>query len=852
MVSRKEDTTDDTSIKPVSSLRSHFERISHHDHSPRSPQRTKIPDSLLQTRPPDSDVHRNERLSLDAPRSSTSTSHSNPSGTHESHQNALDPTKLAPRPLHADSLRHGRPISSHPLVSPRYSPPRIAGQPPISPLRVNGAINGGSTASASHSLSGGENQQDQVLGPSAPTLAPIPNRTRKPELKSQQISRPGCRTSISESRISFQTPTAYGSSAVTNAQQRLEANGSVIDDRTSPFGTPPSSDDSQDANYVGRTASTEAQHSSSQVTDMSVPRAVEPPFRPSFGKLGKAEYPEPQQSPTLSLTSKPGPNTSVRNIPERRPALPPRPDIASRFPATKVHYAPVFRYAKASKGRGAVLELGQPTPTVDPAMQQSHSLPAKPLQHDPSLSPSRTLTRTFAANGPTANQPLRITISESDSNHHESNQALTGASYSPDVGASQSGFYTIESPDWSHSNRRPPYTRSGNHAVYANYDTKIFDICAGKACSAGQLTRAWDLSSGRMVLSLTLGEREARVTAIAFKPASKTDEEGSRLWVGTNYGDLHEVNITRHKIVSSRLNAHSGREVVRIHRYQNKMWTLDEDGSLYVWPPDNSGLPTLESSPITRKLPRGHTFSVVIRGVLWVAVGKELQIFRPSADELEDFKPAQQPSSQPGVGEITSGAVIGDQLDKVYFSHSDGKITTYSVADYKCLGIINASVYKINCLVGAGSRLWAGYNTGKICIYDTQSRPWRVMKEWQAHEGPVTNLSVDQTGLWVSGLLRVGSISLDNTIKLWDGLLEEDWLESEIQANDTSWCNFQEIEAVVMTWNAGASTPASLRYEDKDSNMLRLVLQPGKAPDLLIFGFQELVDLEDKRLTASL
>lgn len=466
----------------------------------------------------------------------------------------------------------------------------------------------------------------------------------------------------------------------------------------------------------------------------------------------------------------------MRSIPERRPALPPRPDVASRFPTTEVQYAPVFRPAKTSKGREGVLELQQPTSTVGPVVQQSQSLPPETLRHDPGLKPSRPPTIMLAASGPTPNRPLRIAIAKSDTNHHESNQALTGASYSPDVSSSQSGFSTSESPDWSHANRRPPCARGGNRAIYANYDSKVFDICAGKACSAGQLTRVWDLSSGRMVLSLNLGEREARVTALAFKPASKTEEEGSRLWIGTNYGDLHEVDIMRHKIVSSRPNTHSGREVIRIHRYQNKMWTLDEDGSLYVWPPDDSGLPTLESRPITRKLPRGHNFSIVIRGVLWIAVGNELQIFRPSVNELGEFKPAQQPSSQLGVGEITSGAVIGDQLDKVYFSHSDGKITTYSVADYKCLGIINASVYKINCLVGAGSHLWAGYNTGKICVYDTQSRPWRVMKEWHAHEGPVANISVDQTGLWMSGLLRVGSMSLDNTIKLWDGLLEEDWL----------------------------------------------------------------------------
>ncbi|KAI4280376.1 MAG: hypothetical protein L6R35_005900, partial [Caloplaca aegaea] len=329
-----------------------------------------------------------------------------------------------------------------------------------------------------------------------------------------------------------------------------------------------------------------------------------------------------------------------------------------------------------------------------------------------------------------------------------------------------------------------------------------------------------------LLLSLALGEREGKATAIAFKPAVKPDQEGSRLWIGTSYGNVHEVDIMRQRVVSSGLYPHTGRVVMSIHRFQNSMWTLDDDGTLQVWPPNSNGMPMLENRPITRKLPRGHSFSMVIRGILWVAVGREIQILRPSANDLGEFKITQQPYNQTGVGEITSGAVISDQLDKVYFGHSDGKITTYSIADYVCLGVVNASVYKINCLVGAGMHLWAGYNTGNICVYDVKSRPWKIIKEWHAHEGPVVNLSVDQSGLWISGRLRVGSVSLDNTIRIWDGLLEEDWL--------------------------GASSPASLRYDEQQPNLLRMLLPPGMAPDLLIFGFQELVDLEDKRLTASL
>ncbi|KAL8728642.1 MAG: hypothetical protein Q9166_005257 [cf. Caloplaca sp. 2 TL-2023] len=362
------------------------------------------------------------------------------------------------------------------------------------------------------------------------------------------------------------------------------------------------------------------------------------------------------------------------------------------------------------------------------------------------------------------------------------------------------------------------------------------------------MIRVWELSSGRMVLSLAVGDKEVRATALAFKPGSKSAEEGSSLWVGTNYGDLQDINVVTHKVVFSKSSAHSGREIVKIHRFQNAMWTLDGDGTLLVWPPSDGGLPTVESRPVTRKTPRGHIFSIVIGGLLWFATRKEIRVIRLSAEEPRDF--SVETPSQSGLGEITSGAVVEDQLDKIYFGHSDGKISIYSTTDYACLSVVNANVYKINCLVGAGTYLWAGYNTGKISVYDIQSKPWKVIKDYHAHEGPVVSLSVDRSSLWLSGYLRVGSLSLDNTIKLWDGLLEQDRLETELRSNDTAWCDFEEIEAVVMTWNAGASTPASLRYGEGDSNILRLILPARKAPDLLIFGFQELVDLEDKRLTA--
>jgi len=53
-----------------------------------------------------------------------------------------------------------------------------------------------------------------------------------------------------------------------------------------------------------------------------------------------------------------------------------------------------------------------------------------------------------------------------------------------------------------------------------------------------------------------------------------------------------------------------------------------------------------------------------------------------------------------------------------------------------------------------------------------------------------------------------------------------------------------------MTWNAGASKPTALRNEDQDRNFYRELLPRDDPPDILVFGFQELVDLEDKKVTA--
>jgi hypothetical protein len=206
------------------------------------------------------------------------------------------------------------------------------------------------------------------------------------------------------------------------------------------------------------------------------------------------------------------------------------------------------------------------------------------------------------------------------------------------------------------------------------------------------------------------------------------------------------------------------------------MWTLDESGTLHVWASDRTGSPNLEDPSATYRVPKGHSFSMVVGHKLWYATGNEIRIFVPTFDGISQFQLLQRPLSQAGTGEVTSGTVILSQSDRVYFGHTDGKVSIYSSDNYSCLGTVNVSMYKINSLTSVGDYLWAAYNTGMIYIYDTREAPWVVKKEWRAHVNPVISILADRSSFWKFERLQVLSLGADNTMKIWDGLLEEDWL----------------------------------------------------------------------------
>ncbi|KKA26138.1 hypothetical protein TD95_004885 [Thielaviopsis punctulata] len=404
-------------------------------------------------------------------------------------------------------------------------------------------------------------------------------------------------------------------------------------------------------------------------------------------------------------------------------------------------------------------------------------------------------------------------------------------------------------PDITNVNRQSPFLKPGIPEITTKYDARVFDVCGERVVCGGSMTRAWSMVDGTEILMQACAEG-VRGTAIAFKPAPNPNDEGCKVWVGTNFGELQEIDLSTAQISNTKPSAHNRQEIIRIYRYQNQLWTLDETGILHVWGPDQSTVPNLNNSPsYTYRIPRGHTFSMVVGNELWYACAKDVYVFAPTIEGNPQCQRTPRPLSFEGAGEIVCGTTLRSEPGKVFFGHSDGKVSIYSQQDFSLLSVVSLNAFKINTMGGVGDKLWAGFNSGKICVYDVSTSPWTMKKEWHAHDNPVIKLIPDASSIYRIGRYQVVSLGADNKLRAWDGLLKEDELDNQMRALDTEYCSFEDLDVRVLTWNAGASTPSQIQHSS-DATFFQSLIQESGCPDIIVFGFQELVDLEDKTATA--
>jgi hypothetical protein len=544
--------------------------------------------------------------------------------------------------------------------------------------------------------------------------------------------------------------------------------------KASPFNTPPSSDGSP--NLTGQPGFKEPL--------LSIPSAKDMKKSPVVGN----EAPTPDVSSTRRPPPVPPPSSRPRSVigaqsngqgPQRypetaeteiRPNLPPRRDPngfrpqqhlrdQSSSPPRRIPMAQP-RIASSSTPNIVADFLPPPRRIVRPipTTAQSKTLPSYPSR-DGSPSTSKSI--------PDQAEPQKVAYNGNESDEDEEpDEAPEEAETTQGPG---------DYPDATQSSRHHPMFRTKITELDLRHDTKFFAISGDVICTVGHFTRFWSLRTGEPIISMLHEQDGLKVTSLSFKSARNIGNEGTQIWLGFNNGDLQEIDIPSQSVVLTKAAAHGRRDVIRAYRYGKQMWTLDEM-KLLVWLPGENGVPDLRDSPNSFNLPKGHTFSMVVGRHIWVATGRETHVCNPNPSNLEPFQVLSRPLSQAGVDNVTSGAVLGGQSEKVFFGHADGKVTIYDRRDYSCLTVLNVSVYKINSLAGVGDYLWAGFSTGMILVYDTSSTPWKIKKDWRAHEHPVIRITADASSVWKLDRLQVATLGMDNVIRVWDGMLEDDWL----------------------------------------------------------------------------
>ena len=773
----------DVSQKPVSSLRSHFEQMA-----------TSKPPTLglrsLSPQPTGGSVSGSSR---DPARPGSARLEGVAFGEgprtgrlreNEAAENGLRPPRRDPSNLSPSPTRTLRPRPVSTITAPAPAPPAVTVEPPQSPPKSR-TLN--LTLSSTPSYLSTDTPLSAVSGGSSPRNFRIPSRPGTPLLeprKSPKLSAstppsppPPRRSGELRRDASFKVPPPVNRAEKPKIASKLMALTSRTEattlepgpprstDRSSPFSTPPSSgSNSCPEHELPAPAMPRRPTPAAENNVMTVTTFEPPPVHHSLvsrrrnqetNGIGRAIVSEeeqrpalPSRPPTISETTKPTP----RAIQASMMPPPPRPSM--------------------DRSRPVVATTESAGPTFAPPPKRVFSTPINQLQpparsHGRSMTVDRTSDRTPAE----FRAPITSTMPRLDGSSQFDPPPITT------VRAAQPTIQPVvgDYPDPSHSNRRPPHFKQGAHEISTKYDTRVLDVCGEFVVTSGHVTKVFSVLTGDIVMSLPHME-PTRILSIIFKPASNVEDEGLRLWIGSNTGELAEIDVNTADVLSTNNNAHTRREIVKMYRHLNEIWTLDDTGGFTLWGPDETGNPTLTKSTNANRLWKTHTFSMIVGDELWHAAGKDIRVYHPTLDGSARFNVVDVPMSQPSAGDITSGTTTSSQPDRVYFGHMDGKVTIYSRKEYACVGVVNASMYRISSLIGVGGNIWAGFSTGMVYVYDTTQTPWVVKKDWHAHKDPVIKLHADPSSCWSLDRTQVISLGQDNMLRVWDGLLQDDWI----------------------------------------------------------------------------
>ncbi|KAF7301001.1 IPPc domain-containing protein [Mycena indigotica] len=575
------------------------------------------------------------------------------------------------------------------------------------------------------------------------------------------------------------------------------------------------------------------------------------------------------QRTSSSQTSSEG-DTTVSRLP------PPRPPPRHRSPPKLVESSATMIPPPLPNRRPTAVLVEEPTSYLPPPR-----LPARPAvtvpnpDLDSSSSASTPTTAERKAFGRLPPPPTR-TIALGEKLPPARRPASPNLSSDEESGDESHSTSAVDLPDSSRSSRRPPHLSSRAGYVGPN-DPKIpvaahhgLVIVSGTRIVVATLhhLKIYDTEHSETPI-FTLekrdvgnghGIKELRITSMEYRPCHEPANRGCLLWIGTKEGHMAEVDVRSGCVTAIKLSAHL-HPIVRIFRHGRSMITLDEAGKTLLFTPSEND----EDIDLTSTLPRvlriteKQDFAQMICGKLWTASRSELHGARLQTIRIFDLffpgAPARSVLPLEAVGAVTDATMLPSKPGIVFLGHEGGSVSLWSLEEEdgwpRCIEVIRVSTSDVLCLEGVNDRLWAGGRNGMITAYDVSVKPWLATNCWQAHQKlPVTMLAVDHYGIEKTGRLSVASVGRDEQLKLWDGLLGLDWVDKELLKREASFSKFRDLSVLIISWNCDSARPESLSGDPVNINFLHEALTSVDCPDIITFGFQELVDLESRKLVA--
>ncbi|KLT41531.1 DNase I-like protein [Cutaneotrichosporon oleaginosum] len=571
---------------------------------------------------------------------------------------------------------------------------------------------------------------------------------------------------------------------------------------------------------------------------------------------------------------------------EQRPALPQRPrgDSVSgvtiptsgtpppRRPARQatVHSVPTSAYSSpppSHRQRGASIsvEPGYDPPPPPPLRTAGHSSAAGLGRANTVSAASRLDVRRM--NGGSAS-PGRTT-SGADSDYDEDEGPAPALS-------STAQRLLEEHPDSTYANKTAPVYGKRSTTVRPPHSITSFAVYSQYVAVGHSHVLVYDVTkSNDPILDMDQKEdtgfelrvKEPRITALGFRPSRDPTCEGRYLWCGNKDGHLWEIDIEFGRVTATKPGAHSS-AVSHIMRHEYYILTLDDTGKLNVWEvpePCDKGEAGNFRLFRTMRVSDRVTFAKMIKGKLWTATaptvrsatttagvrGPTVRVYEPFV--LGNAPPPRTNLTPEWTGSATSATVVPFKSDLVYIGHEGGFVSLWQLAgtELHCVQVLKVSTTDILALEGVGDHLWAGNRRGQIHVWNIDQQPWTTSNLWTvAKDDPIRALLVDPRAIPLQKRLPLWSVTRD-TMSSWDGLRAVNWIEKRMIERQPDYCTFRDVKVLVVSWNIDSAKPSDLSSGGIDNvNFLSQVLGSVESPDIVVFGFQEVVPLTDKKLTA--